>query len=48
MAVDQHDPAGIYVGASTGQIFHSRDDGESWALLADFLPPVLSVETATL
>lgn len=48
LAVDQHDPAGIYLGTSTGQIFHSRDDGESWALLADYLPPVLSLEVATL
>ena len=47
ITVDQHDPAGIYIGTSTGQIFFSRDDGESWALLADFLPPVLSVEVAT-
>jgi len=46
MATDQNDPAGIYLGTSTGQIFFSRDDGESWALLADYLPPVLSLETA--
>lgn len=48
MAVDQHNPAGIYIGTSTGQIFYSRDDGESWTLLADFLPPILSLETAIL
>jgi hypothetical protein len=46
MAVDTLDDAGVYVGTSTGQVFHSRDAGDSWGLLTDFLPPVLSVETA--
>jgi len=48
MAVDTLDDAGIYVGTSTGQLFASRDDGDSWALAADFLPPILSVETAVI
>lgn len=48
MAVDSMEDAGIYVGSSTGQVFNSRDAGDSWSLLADFLPPVLSVETAIL
>lgn len=46
MAVDTLDEAGVYVGTSTGQVFHSRDAGDSWGVLADFLPPVLSVEAA--
>ncbi len=46
MAADTLDAAGVYVGASTGQVFSSRDAGDSWELLADFLPPVLSVEAA--
>ena len=46
MAVDALDPAGIYFGTSTGQLFGSKDEGDSWALLADFLPPVWSVEVA--
>ena len=46
MAVDTMESAGIYVGTSTGQIFYSRDNGDSWNLLADYLPPVLSLETA--
>ena len=48
MAVDTLDDAGVYVGANTGQVFHSRDAGDSWELLIDFLPPVLSVETAVI
>jgi len=48
MATDRHDPAGLYVGTSTGQLFGSRDEGRSWRLLADFLPGISSVEIAQL
>jgi hypothetical protein len=27
-------------------LFYSRDSGDSWEMLADFLPPILSVEAA--
>ena len=43
MAVDAEDPLGVYVGTNTGQLFASRDEGGSWKMLADFLPPILSV-----
>jgi hypothetical protein len=46
MATDNLDQAGIYAGTDTGQLFYSRDDGDTWEILADFLPPILSVETA--
>ena len=46
MAVDTLDEAGVYVGTSTGQLFSSRDAGDSWELMADYLPPILSVEAA--
>ena len=45
MATDTLDPCGVYVGTSTGQLFFSRDEGDSWDLLADYLPPINSVET---
>jgi photosystem II stability/assembly factor-like uncharacterized protein len=48
MATDTLDEAGIYVGTNTGQLFHSRDSGETWDLLADYLPPIQSVETAVI
>lgn len=48
MAVDRHDPAGVYFGTSTGQLFGSRDEGRSWRLLADFLPGICSVEAVVL
>ena len=47
MATDELDPCGIYVGASTGQIFYSRDDGDTWELLTDYLPPINSVDCVT-
>lgn len=46
MATDTFEDAGIYVGSDTGQLFYSRDNGENWEVMADFLPPILSVEAA--
>ena len=46
MATDRHDPAGVYFGTSTGQVFGSADEGNSWRLIADFLPSIWSVEVA--
>lgn len=46
MAMDDLDQAGIYFGTDTGQLFFSRDEGDSWELLAGYLPPILSVEAA--
>jgi hypothetical protein len=44
MAVDRLDPVGVYFGTSTGQLYGSADEGRSWSLIADHLPPVWSVE----
>ncbi len=46
MSIDALDTAGVYFGTSTGQVFGSNDEGEHWQLLADYLPPVWSVEAA--
>jgi len=46
MSTDAFEDAGIYFGTNTGQLFYSRDSGDSWELLADFLPPIYSVEAA--
>ncbi len=46
MATDSFEDAGIYIGTNTGQLFYSRDSGDSWDLLADYLPPIQSVEAA--
>ena len=45
MATDKSDKTGMYFGTNTGKIFASRDEGDSWSLLADNLPPVYSIST---
>ena len=44
VATDSLDPCGVYVGTSTGHIFYSRDEGDHWELLAEYLPPINSVD----
>ena len=46
MTADEQDPCGVYVGTNTGQLFATADGGDSWKLVADFLPSIYSV-TAT-
>jgi photosystem II stability/assembly factor-like uncharacterized protein len=46
MASDTLDDTGIYFGTNTGQVFASRDAGDTWSLIVDYLPPILAVETA--
>ena len=48
MATDRMDTAGVYFGTSGGAFFASNDEGESWTTIAEHLPAILSVETATL
>jgi hypothetical protein len=46
MALDTHDQPGVYFGTSTGQLFASADEGESWTEIASYLPGITSVEAA--
>lgn len=46
LASDTLDPCGLYFGTSSGHLFASRDRGESWTLIAGFLPRILSVTAA--
>jgi photosystem II stability/assembly factor-like uncharacterized protein len=46
MAIDALDVPGVYVGTSTGQVFASADEGETWNEIASYLPPIWSVEVA--
>jgi photosystem II stability/assembly factor-like uncharacterized protein len=48
MAIDAYDVPGLYFGTSTGQVFASADEGESWSEIAGYLPPIASVEVATI
>jgi photosystem II stability/assembly factor-like uncharacterized protein len=46
LAIDSFDEPGLYFGTSTGQLFASADEGESWAEIASYLPSISSVEVA--
>lgn len=48
MAADSCGQAGIYAGTKTGEIFYSLDDGQSWDLLADYLPPIYSLDAISI
>jgi photosystem II stability/assembly factor-like uncharacterized protein len=48
MAIDNYDVPGLYFGTSTGQVFASNDEGESWSEIADYLPAISSVDVAVL
>jgi photosystem II stability/assembly factor-like uncharacterized protein len=47
MAIDADDVPGLYFGTSTGQLFASTDEGDSWSEIASYLPPIWSVEVAS-
>ena len=48
MAVDRLDPVGVFFGTSTGQLYGSVDEGESWSVVAENLPPIWGVEAVAL
>ena len=46
MAVDRSDPAGVYLGTTSGEIWGSVDEGASWTCIMGHLPEIYSVEAA--
>jgi hypothetical protein len=46
MAADQMNPAGIYFGTRSGQLFGSANGGGAWTRILGGLPPIVSVEAA--
>jgi hypothetical protein len=46
MTVDAGDPVGVYFGTTSGEIWASSDEGESWTCIAQHLPEIYSVEAA--
>jgi hypothetical protein len=40
---DGGDPAGLWFGTRSGEVYASFDEGDRWELIASHLPPVLSV-----
>ena len=47
-AIDSADAPGVYFGTSTGQVFASMDEGETWSEIASYLPSISSVDVAIL
>jgi tRNA A-37 threonylcarbamoyl transferase component Bud32/photosystem II stability/assembly factor-like uncharacterized protein len=48
MTADSYDPAGIYFGTRSGQIFGSSDEGRTWQKILEGLPAVVCVRHAVI
>ena len=48
MSADAHDPVGLYLGTTGGEVWASRNGGERWSCVARHLPEIYSVEAAEL
>jgi serine/threonine protein kinase len=48
MTADSLDPAGIYLGTRSGQIFASADEGKTWQRILSGLPAVVCLRAAIL
>ncbi|HEX7526491.1 MAG TPA: hypothetical protein VF327_09300, partial [Gaiellaceae bacterium] len=48
MAIDALDVPGLYFGTSTGQVFASANEGDSWTEIASYLPAIASVEVTVI
>lgn len=46
LSTDTCQPAGIYFGTRSGKVYGSSDDGKSWQIVAEGLPPVVCVRAA--
>jgi photosystem II stability/assembly factor-like uncharacterized protein len=47
MAIDAQDTPGLYFGTSTGQLFASTDEGDSWSQIGGLFPGITSVTYAS-
>ncbi len=48
MNADNHDPVGIYLGTTGGEVWASRNEGEAWTRLLTSLPEIYSVRAVEL
>jgi hypothetical protein len=48
LAADTLDPAGIYFGTRSGKVYGSADEGKTWQLILEGLPPVVCVKAAAI
>ncbi|HVK53469.1 MAG TPA: glycosyl hydrolase [Burkholderiales bacterium] len=46
MCNDTHAPVGLYFGTTSGEVWGSNDEGESWRCLVRYLPEIYSLEAA--
>ena len=46
MISDSFEPAGIYFGTRSGQLFGSRDEGKTWQKILEGLPAIVCVRSA--
>ena len=45
MDTDHLDPGGIYCGTTSGEVYASNDNGDSWTALPCRLPRIFSLST---
>jgi len=48
MTTDAHEPVGLYLGTTSGEVWASRTGGTSWTCMARHLPEIYSVEAVGL
>ncbi len=48
MCADDGEPAGVYFGTRSGEVYATADEGEHWSTVAQHLPDVLTVRAALL
>lgn len=46
MCADGEASVGLYFGTTSGELWHSRDEGAHWSCVAQHLPEIYAVETA--
>jgi photosystem II stability/assembly factor-like uncharacterized protein len=46
LATDRQDPVGVYFGTRSGKVFASRNEGATWKLVLEGLPPIVCLKTA--
>jgi photosystem II stability/assembly factor-like uncharacterized protein len=46
MCADGHDPAGLYFGTTSGEIWASGDEGKGWLRIAEHLPHIYCITVA--
>ena len=48
MTTDSLDPAGVYFGTRSGQLYGSADEGKTWTRILEGLPPIVCVKAAVI